>query len=113
MSTISEQVKKLKDSAYVYRTGGFPEASKLFLEAADIIEALSAKLQAANMECSAADCDEELNKAKETIRKLLCSEYGSSCQFCIQNNNENAMCRKVGGFGSWCCENAAWNGKSE
>lgn len=52
MSMISEQVKKLKNSAYVYKSGGFPEASKLFLEAADTIEALSTKLAAANMERS-------------------------------------------------------------
>lgn len=55
----------------------------------------------------------ELDIAKEAIRKLLCNEYGSSCQFCIQDNNENAMCRKVAGSGGWCCENAAWNGKSD
>lgn len=52
MSMISEQAKVLRDSAYVYRAGGFPEAGKLFLEAADTIEALSAKLQAANTERS-------------------------------------------------------------
>lgn len=53
----------------------------------------------------------ELQKAKETIRKLMCSEYGSSCQFCIHDKNNDAMCCNVGGSGSWCCENAAWNGK--
>lgn len=56
---------------------------------------------------------EQLKIAKEAIRKLLCSEYGSSCQFCIQDENEDAMCRKVGGSGSWCCENAKWNGRLE
>lgn len=56
---------------------------------------------------------EELKVAKEAIRKLLCEEYGSSCQFCAQDNNENAMCRKIGGSGSWCCENAKWNGRLE
>lgn len=52
MGMISELLKKLKDSSYVYKVGGYPEASKLFLEAADTIEALSAKLQAANTERS-------------------------------------------------------------
>ncbi len=63
--------------------------------------------------CDGCQCEELLKEAKETIRKLLCSAYGSSCQFCIHEDNENAMCRKVGGSGSWCCENAAWNGKSD
>lgn len=57
--------------------------------------------------------NKELESAKETIRKLLCGEYGSSCQFCIQDGNENAMCRKIGGSGSWCCKNARWNGRTE
>ena len=57
-------------------------------------------------ECRAAV--EQLKAAKEDIRKLLHEEYGSSCQFCIQNDNEDAMCSKACGSGSWCCENAAW-----
>lgn len=56
---------------------------------------------------------EKLKTAKEAIRKLLCNEYGSVCQFCEQDNNTDAMCRKVGGSGSWCCENAKWNGRTE
>lgn len=55
------------------------------------------------------ELEKESAEMKEVIRKLLCSEYGSSCQFCIQDNNDNAMCRKVGGSGSWCCENAAYD----
>lgn len=51
---------------------------------------------------------EKLENAKEDIRKLLCSEYGSSCQFCIHDENEDAMCCNIGGSGSWCCENARW-----
>lgn len=62
-------------------------------------------------ECLAAM--EKLPIAEETIRKLLCSEYGSSCQFCIHDNNDDAMCSKIGGSGSWCCENAKWNGRLE
>lgn len=56
---------------------------------------------------------EKLPTAEEAIRKLLCSEYGSSCQFCIHDNDEAAMCCNVGGSGSWCCENAKWNGRLE
>lgn len=56
---------------------------------------------------------EKLKTAKEAIRKLLCNEYGSVCQFCEQDNNTDAMCRKVSGSGSWCCENAKWNGRTE
>lgn len=51
---------------------------------------------------------EKLENAKEDIRKLLCSEYGSSCQFCIHDENEDAICCNIGGSGSWCCENAKW-----
>lgn len=53
--------------------------------------------------------EKENAEMREAIRKLLCSEYGSSCEFCIQDNNDNAKCRKVGGSGSWCCENAAYD----
>lgn len=62
-------------------------------------------------ECRAAV--EKLPVAEEAIRKLLCSEYGSSCQFCIQDSDKDARCCKVGGSGSWCCENAKWNGRLE
>lgn len=54
----------------------------------------------------------ELREARETIRKLFCSEYGSSCSFCIHDNNPDAMCCNVGGSENWCCENAKWNGRS-
>lgn len=53
--------------------------------------------------------EKENAEMREAIRKLLCSEYGSSCEFCIQDSNDNAKCRKVGGSGSWCCENAAYD----
>ena len=54
------------------------------------------------------EAKKQLDAAKEDIRKLLCAEYGSSCQFCIHDNNEEAICCNVGGSGSWCCENAKW-----
>lgn len=115
MSMLSNQVMELREFGRNRKLDvfGYDEVHKIMLQAAETIEALSKKLSAANMERSDRYYGEELKEAKETIRKLLCSEYGSSCQFCIQDNNENAMCRKVGGSGSWCCENAAWNGKSD
>lgn len=64
-----------------------------------------------NLNITKCRMEKELNVA-EVIRKLLCSEYGSSCSFCIQDNNPDAMCYNVGGSGSWCCKNAKWNGKS-
>lgn len=82
MSMISEQVKKLKDSAYVYKAGGYPEASKLFLEAANTIETLSAKLQTANMEQSEAhyncrwiSCEDRL--PQENQRVLASFSHGA------------------------------------
>lgn len=62
-------------------------------------------------ECRAAV--EKLPVAEEAIRKLLCSEYGSSCQFCIHDSDEDAVCCNIGGSGSWCCKNAKWNGRLE
>lgn len=55
---------------------------------------------------------ERLKAAEECIRKLLCGEYGSSCEFCIHDGNKDATCCNVGGSGSWCCENAAWKERS-
>ena len=55
----------------------------------------------------------QLNDAKEVIRKLLCAEYGSSCSFCVHDENPDAKCALVAGSGSWCCENAEWNGRTE
>ena len=51
---------------------------------------------------------EKFENAKDDIRKLLSSEYGSSCQFCVHDENEDARCCNIGGSGSWCCENARW-----
>ena len=56
---------------------------------------------------------EKLPVAEEAIKKLLCSEYGSSCQFCIHDSDEEAVCCNIGGSGSWCCKNAKWNGRLE
>ena len=110
---IDYEVKELRNYEKIFKGDRIDgNLSVIFKRAADTIEALSAKLAAANEERSE-DCEEELSRAKEVIRKLLCSEYGSSCQFCMHGENKNAMCVKIGGSGSWCCENAMWNGKTE
>lgn len=53
---ISEQVKELRKAAKWFDSACFPEGVKLANEAADTIEDLSAKLQAANEERSAEEC---------------------------------------------------------
>lgn len=102
MGMVSELVKELREHGQIHKHNNRHTAD-LLNQAADTIESLSAKLQAA---------DKESEDAKEVIGKLLCSEYGSSCQFCIHNEDNDAMCCNVGGSGSWCCENAKWNGKT-
>lgn len=58
------------------------------------------------------DIYNELERAKSAIKDLMTDRYGSKCEFCIQDNNPDARCRKYfPGSGEWCCENAAWNGK--
>lgn len=55
---------------------------------------------------------DELEKAKDCIKCLLTSKYGSSCEYCKQDANPDAICSNIGGSGQWCCENAEWNGKT-
>lgn len=71
--SISERVKELRDGSDVYKVGGFPEVSKLLKNAADTIESLSAKLQSANMEQTAADCGGWIlckNRLPETLEYM-------------------------------------------
>lgn len=79
MSMISEQVKELRElSRKIKRIGTAEElkSCKVIIEAADTIEALSAKLAAANMERSDRHYDvrkelvEQHNKAFELIKKM-------------------------------------------
>lgn len=57
MTAISEQVKELRKLSDFHSKIYIPyEQRKIINEAADTIESLSAKLQAANMERSAEDC---------------------------------------------------------
>lgn len=54
---------------------------------------------------------EELPKAEEVIRKLLCGVYSSPCMFCVYGKDNDAECCNIGGGKSWCYKNAQWNGK--
>lgn len=75
--SISEQVKELRDGSDVYKVGGFPEVSKLLKNAADTIESLSAKLQAANMERSVEDCGGgwiECESGKLPDKEVICCD---------------------------------------
>lgn len=56
---------------------------------------------------------ERLRRAEEVIKRLLSDEYSFFCQYCIHNNDEDARCNKGDYDGSWCRENAKWNGKVE
>lgn len=75
----------------------------------DILQAVRNLPTAYDVDKVVRQFEKENAEMREAIRKLLCSEYGSSCEFCIQDSNDNAKCRKVGGSGSWCCENAAYD----
>ena len=103
---MSNLLKRVADYFANVYTGDDKTAPKLDLNVCELREI-------ANMNVDKCKTEAELREAKETIRKLLCSEYGSSCSFCIQDKNPDAMCCNVGGSGSWCCENAKWNGKSK
>lgn len=57
MSMLSEQIKELRNYERIFKGDRLDgNLSIIFKEAADTIESLSAKLQAANMEWSAEDC---------------------------------------------------------
>lgn len=57
-----------------------------------------------------AEVKEERDAAVEDIRKMIICEFGSVCEFCEHDENQNAGCIKENGFGAWCCKNAAWRG---
>ena len=56
------------------------------------------------------DTDDALARAYSVIKDLLTSRYGSPCMFCKYDKDKNAMCNHIDGSGSWCCDNAEWNG---
>ena len=74
MSMISEQVKELRETAELFDE--IDDGRRMLLQAADTIEALSAKLAAENMERSDGYYDvrkelvEQHNKAFELIKKM-------------------------------------------
>lgn len=73
MSMISEQVKELREFATEFNLDDKVELATMLKEAADTIESLSAKLQAANVEQTAQDsgglipCKERLPQKDETV----------------------------------------------
>lgn len=58
MSMISQQIKEIKACAYAHEASGdaILGTASILYQAADTIESLSEKLQAANMELAAEDC---------------------------------------------------------
>lgn len=79
MSMISEQVKHLKELSDTARANvySFEALSQSLREAADTIEALSAKLQAANMERPAEDCGGgwiECESGKLPDKEVICCD---------------------------------------
>lgn len=85
MSMISEQVKKLREYSEIYAVNtefilNFPMLGQLLNQAADTIEALSAKLAAANMEQSDRYygggwilCSERIPNSDENV--LICFDF--------------------------------------
>lgn len=71
--SISEQVKELRELADGYKMADRPLAANTIYHAADTIESLSAKLQAANMERSA-DCGGGWIPCKERLPHILVME---------------------------------------
>ena len=68
---ISEQVKELRETAELFDE--IDDGRRMLLQAADTIEALSAKLQAANMERSVEDCGGWIlckNRLPETLEYM-------------------------------------------
>lgn len=81
MSMISEQVKELKLFARKSKELGRRTDERIFREAADTIEALSAKLQAANMERPEEDCDGWITDRIPT--KEECGDSPSGKEFAV------------------------------
>ena len=75
---MSNLLKRVADYFANVYTGDDKTAPKLDLNVCELREI-------ANMHVDKCKTEAELREAKETIRKLLCSEYGSSCSFCIQD----------------------------
>lgn len=117
MSMISEQVNKLRYSADIFNTVGsawelnHAEAKKLqtmLREAADTIESLSAKLQAANMERSS-DCGEVgngksfllIDTPKSCVKCPLKSQMYDN-QYICQGNHRRMVIPSNKNKPDWC-----------
>lgn len=55
---------------------------------------------------------EELSKAEKALNAILSGNYNDECKFCVHNDNPMANCNCLSGDGSWCMQNAKWNGKT-
>lgn len=87
-SMILEQVKKLREGSIPYKWAGNKDMESLLLQAADTIEALSAKLAAANMEWS----DRYYSGGWIACEDRL-PEIGKSVLIC--DSNRNVCIRKI------------------
>ena len=57
------------------------------------------------------ETEDSFARAYSVIKDLMTQKYGSPCMFCKYDKDKNAKCNHIDGSGSWCCENAEWNGK--
>lgn len=55
---------------------------------------------------------EEFSKAEKALNAILSGNYNDECKFCVHNDNPMANCNCLSGDGSWCMQNAKWNGKT-
>lgn len=54
---------------------------------------------------------EKLTKAEKALNTILSGNYNDECNFCVHNDNPMANCNFILDDGSWCVNNAKWNGK--
>lgn len=54
---------------------------------------------------------EKLTKAEKVLNTILSGNYNDECNFCVHNDNPMANCNFILDDGSWCVNNAKWNGK--
>ena len=53
----------------------------------------------------------KFSKADKVLNVILSGNYNDECNFCVHNDNLMANCHCISGDGSWCRQNAKWNGK--
>ena len=110
--TENEAISRIKDHMEIHRLKE-PRAIYITVALSMAISALKEIQQYREIgtveECRTAV--EELPKAEEVIKKLLCGDYSSPCMFCVYGEDNDAECCNIGGGKSWCYKNAQWNGK--